>query len=207
MRTILTLRNFRFLSPAEPSPLEEVAIDLNTLLQGEYDPPCEGEQEDDTHRAAPRIGPENLKKRKVETNIDPREPQKTRGICRNYRHLNDGHHPFPDEEETGMISIAKEKAFTVIPEDDCCSLKEARKSPNWPEWEHAIHTELEQLCQMGTWELVEKPVGAVAINNKFVFTKKQNKEGIITKYKARLIAKGCAQHLGHNYLKTHLPVV
>ena len=27
------------------------------------------------------------------------------------------------------------------------------------------------------------------------------------KYKARLIAKGCAQHLGHNYLETHSPVM
>ena len=106
-----------------------------------------------------------------------------------------------------MISIAKEKAFTVIPEDDCCSLKEACKSPDWPEWKHAIHTELEQLRQMGTWELVEKPDSAVAINNKFVFAKKRNKEGIITKYKARLVTKGCAQCLGHDYLKTHLPVM
>jgi hypothetical protein len=134
----------------EPSPLEELAIDLNALLQGECDPPCEGEWEDSTCRAAPRNGPEDLRKRKAETNIDPREPQKTRGIRRNYRHLNDGHHPFPDEEEAGMISIAKEKAFTMIPEDDCCSLKEARESHDWPEWECAIHTELEQLHQMGT---------------------------------------------------------
>jgi hypothetical protein len=60
---------------------------------------------------------------------------------------------------------------------------------------------------MGTWELVKKPVSAVPINNKFIFTKKQNKEGIITKYKARLVAKGCTQHPGHDYLETHLPIM
>jgi hypothetical protein len=49
-----------------------------------------------------------------------------------------------------MILIAKEKAFTIIPEDDCHSLKEAHKSYDWPEWECAIHTELEQLHQMRT---------------------------------------------------------
>jgi hypothetical protein len=106
-----------------------------------------------------------------------------------------------------MISVAKEKAFTMILEDDCCSLKEACKSHDWPEWECAIYTELEQLCQMRTWELVKKPVGTVPINNKFIFTKKWNKEGIITKYKAKLVAKGCTQCPGHDYLKTHLPVM
>jgi hypothetical protein len=138
MRTILTLQNFCFLSLVEPSPLEELAIDLNAPLQGECDPPCKGEREDGTRRAAPRNGPEDSRKRKVETNIDPREPQKTRGICRNYRHLNNGHHPFPDKEEAGMILIAKEKAFTMIPEDDCCSLKEAHESHDWcydPVWD------------------------------------------------------------------------
>ena len=149
-RTILTLRNFCFLSPAEPSPPEELAIDSDAPLQGECDPPFEGEREDGTCRAAPKNGPESSRKRKAETNIDPREPRKTRGIRRNYRHLNDGRHPFPDEEEAGMISVTKEKAFTVIPEDDCCSLKEARESHDWPEWERAIHIELEQLRQMGT---------------------------------------------------------
>jgi len=91
-----------------------------------------------------------------------------------------------------MLSVAKEEAFAMIPGDDCHSLKEARESPEWPEWERAIHTELEQLCHMGTWKLVDKPVGAVPINNKWVFTKKRNKEGVLTKYKARLVAKGCA---------------
>jgi hypothetical protein len=106
-----------------------------------------------------------------------------------------------------MISVAKEEAFTIIPGDDCHSLKEAQVSPEWPEWERAIRTELEQLHHMGTWKLVEKPVSAVPISNKWVFAKKRNKEGILTKYKARLVAKGCAQHPGHDYLETHSPVV
>ena len=60
---------------------------------------------------------------------------------------------------------------------------------------------------MGTWKLVEKPVGAMPIANKWVFTKKQNKEGVLTKYKARLVAKGCAQQPGHDYLEMHSPVM
>ena len=60
---------------------------------------------------------------------------------------------------------------------------------------------------MGTWQLVEKPEGAVPIRNKWVLVKKHNKAGEIIKYKARMVAKGCAQRPGYDYLETHSPVV
>ena len=203
-KNILISRNFRFLSPAETTPPEEIAIEPDTPLQGEYGPQCEGEREDGTRNTASKNKLNNSRKWKAETDIDLREPRRTRGIHCNYRYLAD---PFPDEKEAGMLMIAKEKAFAVIPGDDCHSLKEARESPEWPEWEHAIQTELEQLHRMGTWKLVEKPAGAIPINNKWVFTKKRNKEGVLTKYKARLVAKGCTQRPGHDYIETHSPVV
>ena len=80
-------------------------------------------------------------------------------------------------------------------------------SEDWEEWEHAMHTELDQLQCMGTWKLVEKPPGVVPIANKWVYTKKQDKEGIVTKYKARLVAKGCAQRPRHHYLETQSLVI
>src|SRR5260221_1048522 len=60
---------------------------------------------------------------------------------------------------------------------------------------------------MGTWQLVDKPVGAVPIANKWVFAKKRNKDGVLTRYKARLVAKGCAQRPRYDYLEMHSPVV
>jgi hypothetical protein len=47
-----------------------------------------------------------------------------------------------------------------------------------------IKAELEQLHQMGTWMLIDKPKGAIPIKNKFVFAKKCDKEGIVIKHKA-----------------------
>ena len=37
------------------------------------------------------------------------------------------------------------------------TLQEARDLDEWPEWEKAIATELEQLQDMGTWDLVDLP--------------------------------------------------
>jgi len=80
-------------------------------------------------------------------------------------------------------------------------------SQEWLEWEEAIKTELDQLNCMGTWKLVEKPPGVIPIANKFVFTKKTDKDGKLQKYKARLVAKGCTQCLGYDFLEMHSPVV
>ena len=140
---------------------------------------------------------------KEDQETDPKELWKMRGIRPDYKYMND---PFPDEEEAGIIEN-REESFTVIPDNDCHSLCQARESQEWPEWEQAIQTELKQLENKGTWELVEKPKGVVPMVNKFVFAKKRDKEGKLIKYKARLVTKGCAQRLGYDYLETHSPIV
>ena len=44
-------------------------------------------------------------------------------------------------------------------------LKEAMRSPEWPEWEKAIQTELETLKHMDTWKLVDAPDNRKPIMN------------------------------------------
>ena len=190
-RNILTSRNFRFLVLSTSTPSEELAID-----PGMNDPPCEGEPESDTRSVDPAIP-------RRAADIDMDAPRKMRGIRVDYRYLND---PFLDEEEAG-VSIVRAESFAAVPDDECRTLREAKQSPEWPEWEKAIHTELDQLKRMGTWKLMEKPSGVVAIANKFVFAKKRDKDGKLVKYKAQLVAKGCAQRPGYDYVKTHSPVV
>jgi len=135
MRNILTSCNFRFLTPLPFSPSKELTIE-----PGINDPPCEGELETDTQSINPiRRAAENN-----DINVDA--PRKTRGVRVDYHYLND---PFLDEEEAG-VSIMHEESLAAIPDDKCCSLHEAKQSPEWPEWEKAIHTKLEQLKRMGT---------------------------------------------------------
>jgi Reverse transcriptase (RNA-dependent DNA polymerase) len=54
---------------------------------------------------------------------------------------------------------------------------------------------------------VSCPKDAVQIANKWVFLTKYNKQGELIKCKARMVAKGCAQRPGYNYMDTFSPVV
>jgi len=206
-KNVLTARNYRFLNPVDPTPPEEIAIDIPRLEVGEQteregreNPPHKGGGEEDNTQ---KVIPKRRTASNLDSDLDPEEPCKTRGVRPDYKYMND---PFPDEEEAGIVDI-REEAFAVIHDDNCNSLREAKALPEWPEWEQAIKTELDQLNRMGTWKLVEKPPGVIPIANKFVFTKKRDKDGKLQKYKARLVAKGCAQRPGYDFLEMHSPVV
>ena len=53
-----------------------------------------------------------------------------------------------------------------------------------------------------TWELMPLPHDKQAIGCKWVYKVKQNADGFVSKYKARLLTKGYAQTYGINYEKT-----
>ena len=187
-RKVLTSRNVRFLSLTdEETPPEPITI---------Y-PDAEGEPEG----SMPTSGSGSKRKRSDEDEPDQR---RTRGKKVDYRYLNN---PFPDEEEGQMTFTSDDQLFAIIAGDEYTNLKDARNSPDWPEWEKAIQSELTQLHQKGTWRLVERPPNAIPIANKWTFIRKRNKAGEVVKFKARLVAKGCAQRPGYDYIETFSPVV
>src|SRR5580704_13019498 len=71
----------------------------------------------------------------------------------------------------------------------------------------SIQEELNTLHKMGTWELVQKPPGIIPISNKWTFVRKQNKQGEISCYRARLVVRGFMQWPGYDYVETFSPVV
>jgi len=109
------------------------------------------------------------------------------------------------EDTDGM-----EYAFAAVTADaealEPRSLVEAKRRPDWPLWEKAIHEELSTLKMTGTWCLEEAPAGANIIGSKWVFKAKKDAAGNIARYKAHLVAQGFSQIGGIDYDDTFAPV-
>lgn len=73
-------------------------------------------------------------------------------------------------------------------------------------WMGAVDEELNSLKENETWELVTLPNGRIPIKCKWVFTVKEDGDGNVNRYKARLVIKGCSQKRGIDYHETYAPV-
>ena len=87
------------------------------------------------------------------------------------------------------------------------SLDEAHKSPEWPQWTIVLQAEYDSLQKHQVFgplvlNLPTKPMG-----HKPIFTKKQNPNDQVTRYKVRLVTQGFNQMPGLDYDFTYSPVV
>ena len=69
-----------------------------------------------------------------------------------------------------------------------------------------MQEELKMIQKNDTWVLMDKPLHKKAIGVKWVYRTKQNADGSINKYKARLVVKGYAQMFGMDFSETFAPV-
>jgi len=90
---------------------------------------------------------------------------------------------------------------------DPTNFEEALHSDQRTQWIKAMENEIQSLHDNQTWELVDLPVNKKAIPSKWVYKTKNNPDGTIERYKARLVIKGCAQKKGIDYDQTFSPVV
>lgn len=87
------------------------------------------------------------------------------------------------------------------------SVKEALAGPNASHWRKAMEAEIRSLDDNRTWTLTDLPNGRKAISSLWVFQTKYDSDGIISRFKARLVIAGCAQRKGIDYKETFSPVV
>jgi Reverse transcriptase (RNA-dependent DNA polymerase) len=66
--------------------------------------------------------------------------------------------------------------------------------------------EMSTLEQAGTWETVPRPQNKNIVGSKWVYRIKKKADGIIEKYKARLVARRFTQIYGVDYYDTYSPV-
>ena len=105
----------------------------------------------------------------------------------------------------------KEECYTAIStnESEPKNLKEARASPEWPQWDKAMADEMTSLVSKGTWEIIKKedlPEGRKPLRNMWIYKKKKNKEGQVVRFKCRLVIKGYSQVEGIDYFETFASV-
>ena len=85
------------------------------------------------------------------------------------------------------------------------SLTKALKSPLLRQWLKIIFNELTQFLEFGTFKFLlrsQLPKGRKALTSRVIYRQKINKEGKITKLKARLVVRGFLQVKGINYINT-----
>ncbi|WVZ58702.1 hypothetical protein U9M48_008944 [Paspalum notatum var. saurae] len=75
-----------------------------------------------------------------------------------------------------------------------------------PDWIIAMQEELNNFARNEVWVLEECPKDKNIIGTKWVFSNKQDEQGVVVRNKARLVAKGFAQVEGLDFGETFAPV-
>lgn len=177
------------LSPTKP-PTRETSPEfhLDDLFDGEFGR---------TMRERPKIN------YKVNTGHKPfnSEPstsknEKTgRKRVKNRRSDRDAKAKATEPNEASFYSKKKPEDVDYIPR----TIQEAFAGSNGEEWRKAVAEELGMIEKMGTYEMVELPEGRDTIGCRWVFTKKRDENGQVTRFKARLVAQGYSQQPGMDY--------
>ncbi|GKC87838.1 retrovirus-related pol polyprotein from transposon TNT 1-94 [Tanacetum coccineum] len=83
------------------------------------------------------------------------------------------------------------------------NINEALKDESWV---IAMQEELNQFISNDVWELVPNPKNMTIIVTKWVYRNKLDKNGVVSRNKARLVAQGYNQQEGIDYDETYAPV-
>lgn len=87
------------------------------------------------------------------------------------------------------------------------SYNQACKSTHAEKWDEAMKKELNSLHKQATWDLVPRVPGMYIVRCKWVYKIKTDEFGKISRYKARLVARGFTQTPGVDFDETYSPVV
>lgn len=107
-----------------------------------------------------------------------------------------------EEHEGHLASLAAEEIMIGDP----TSAKQALEGPHGQQWLEAMQSEIDNLNGKGTWSSAKLPPNRTAITCKWVFKTKLDADGNVSKYKARLVARGFAQVPGVDFEETFAPV-
>lgn len=90
-------------------------------------------------------------------------------------------------------------------QNDPISISDAMQRDDWQQWRKAVNEEYSSLMKNHTWTLCDLPPNRKVISCKWVFKLKRKSNGEVSKYKARLVARGFSQEKGFDYNETYSP--
>jgi hypothetical protein len=87
-------------------------------------------------------------------------------------------------------------------------MAECTKRSDWIKWKTTIEAELASLYKRELFSVVmPTPRDIFPVGYKWVFIRKQNENGEVVRYKARLVAQGFTQRLDVVFSETYSPVM
>jgi transposase InsO family protein len=91
---------------------------------------------------------------------------------------------------------------------DPSTYDEAMRSEQATEWQQACQAEIDSLMHKGVFEPVPKlPAGKNLMSTRWVFKAKYDSNGVLEKFKARLVVRGFSQREGEDYFETYAPTM
>lgn len=88
------------------------------------------------------------------------------------------------------------------------SLNQAMNSPNARDWRESMISERDRLLSTGTLgELVPRPAGVAVLPLMWIYTIKLALNGMIDRFKSRLVVLGNRQKIGRDFAETFAPVI
>ncbi|SYW81522.1 uncharacterized protein UHO2_00046 [Ustilago hordei] len=106
-----------------------------------------------------------------------------------------------DSKFFGLVATQPEWRKNLDP-----TIHEAMSGEDRKHWEEAMRKELDGLEVMGTWEIADLPKGANTVDTCWVLKIKTDANLMLTKFKARLVARGFTQCEGIDYTEVFAPV-
>ena len=82
-------------------------------------------------------------------------------------------------------------AVSVNP--DKMLIHQARREPDWVQFNVAVEAEVDALWRNGTWELVDLPPGAKVTGKSMLCERKRGADGAVSRQNARYVARGDTQ--------------